>query len=1059
MALEESLELDASPALDTVDAVGKALDQVASSFASNLAAALSTLTEPLVTDVDVDTSEAQASLEELEAEPVDVAVDVDADASDALNSLDEVEAAAQAVTNVEVDVAADGATSAAAELDTVGDAAQDAGADAEQADGQFTLLGATLGQIAAVAAAVAGVSFFAGAFDGLKDASLSLALSSQLIETTGEAAGVTADEVRELTVDLEKLSGIDADIVQEGANVLLTFKNIRNELGEGSAVYDRAVIAATDLSVVMGTDVRSASLQLGKALNDPVLGVTALGRAGVQFTEEQKELIQTLVDENDLLAAQKVVLDELEGQVSGAAEAYGSSLGGQVEIAKRAFEDFSEGLVSTFLPLIEEILAIGSEEFFPALTGIVAELGPSLTALFQNLSPLVAEFGGAFVLLAESAAPGLLSLAESLGDIVIALTPAIPVVTGFLDLFVTGLAFIAEGAAALIDALGPVAPAIAGVAAALLLLNTNPIFAVITAVGVLATALGQADDAVEAYTINASAFNEANIEGAASADELSAALDRSSDAYEEFLFNQSAFAQAGVVDELTQIGLTASEVGVLLADGAGGFNEFVAAAVEAGAVDLDLAALGLDASKGADGIRELDDNIINLIANNEGAVDSGHALIDAFEEQFRVEEDLAEVQLRNLLNTEQLTQEQYDNAIATANASDGYGTWQEALDLATEALGENQAAAAANSAALDVDRSIIEDTAAGWVAFVQGVNDGTIASKDYSVVAQALGVELGVVESVAGEVNSRLDELVDSAVSKLPTAASALDGLEETYDPAVLLNKLNETTVGILNFTANIQAIAEASPEVAAFLAEQGPEAVGALASSLAVDGPGAIQSIQDIEDALEAQGIATAVYKEVLDENLPAALGDITSFAEEATAGLDDGLDFDGVTTAQVESVADVLGDAVLWADAEETATTQGVAIGSDLGVGIADGITGSTPEIEAAAAQAVADAEAAAREEADSNSPSRLFAAVGADLVAGLEQGLSAASDLTVGVGDIGVTAGASTGGVTFGAGSIVVTVPAGTENPVAFGETVGDALAGRIVEQLVTADLGAL
>ena len=31
---------------------------------------------------------------------------------------------------------------------------------------------------------------------------------------------------------------------------------------------------------------------LGKALNDPVKGITALGRAGVTFTDEQKKQIK-----------------------------------------------------------------------------------------------------------------------------------------------------------------------------------------------------------------------------------------------------------------------------------------------------------------------------------------------------------------------------------------------------------------------------------------------------------------------------------------------------------------------------------------------------------------------------------------------------------------------------------------------------------------------------------------------------------------------------------------------------------------------------------------------
>ena len=60
-------------------------------------------------------------------------------------------------------------------------------------------------------------------------------------------ANVTEKQVRELSESLEDLSTVDDKVIQQGANLLLTFKNIRNEVGEGNDVFNQAVDAANNL--------------------------------------------------------------------------------------------------------------------------------------------------------------------------------------------------------------------------------------------------------------------------------------------------------------------------------------------------------------------------------------------------------------------------------------------------------------------------------------------------------------------------------------------------------------------------------------------------------------------------------------------------------------------------------------------------------------------------------------------------------------------------------------------------------------------------------------------
>jgi phage-related minor tail protein len=96
---------------------------------------------------------------------------------------------------------------------------------------------------------------------------------------------------------------------------LLTFGNVSGE------AFDRAQMAAVNLSARLGQDLQSSAVQVGKALNDPIKGVTALGRVGVSFTEQQKEQIKAMTKVGDVAGAQSLILAQLEKQYGGSAEA------------------------------------------------------------------------------------------------------------------------------------------------------------------------------------------------------------------------------------------------------------------------------------------------------------------------------------------------------------------------------------------------------------------------------------------------------------------------------------------------------------------------------------------------------------------------------------------------------------------------------------------------------------------------------------------------------------------------------------------------------------------
>jgi hypothetical protein len=213
-----------------------------------------------------------------------------------------------------------------------------------------------------IAAGVAGAAAFGGlvatvkvGIDEFMEAQKVMAQTNAVLKSTGGVAKVTSKDITTLSSSIMKMTGIDDEAVQAGQNLLLTFTKIRNETGKGNDIFDQATLAMTNLSVAMGKDLSSSAILVGKALNNPVKGVSALSRAGVQFTDDQKNLIETLVDSGNVMDAQKMILRELETQFGGSAEAAGKTLPGQLNILKQTFSNLAGELVSGFLPSVARV--------------------------------------------------------------------------------------------------------------------------------------------------------------------------------------------------------------------------------------------------------------------------------------------------------------------------------------------------------------------------------------------------------------------------------------------------------------------------------------------------------------------------------------------------------------------------------------------------------------------------------------------------------------------------------------------------------------------------------
>jgi acid phosphatase family membrane protein YuiD len=238
---------------------------------------------------------------------------------------------------------------------------------------------AGFGKIAGAMVAVASVQVFKGFIDEARESRKVGALTESIIKSTGGAAKISAKQVGELATSISNKTGVDDEAIQSGSNLLLTFKNVRNEVGKGAQIFDRATAAAVDLSAAGFGDVNSASKMLGKALNDPLKGISALGKAGVTFTEDQKKQIATLVETGKTLEAQKIILQEVESQVGGAAAAAADPMAKLGVIIGNT----KEAIGTAFLPMIDKAATFLGDKI-PSAIGKASTGFSALKAAFQE---------------------------------------------------------------------------------------------------------------------------------------------------------------------------------------------------------------------------------------------------------------------------------------------------------------------------------------------------------------------------------------------------------------------------------------------------------------------------------------------------------------------------------------------------------------------------------------------------------------------------------------------------------------------------------------------------
>lgn len=330
-------------------------------------------------------------------------------------------------------------------------------------------IGSRFGSIKAKAAvataAIAGVAVGAVRVGkSLIEAGETAGTSNARIGQVAKSMGLFGGETQHVTDRLVKLAnvtarqtGVDQNQIKLTQAKLMSFKELAVTAGNVGDHFDRATRAAVDMGAAGFGTAEQNAVQLGKALNDPIKGITALARSGVTFTEAEKEKIKTLVQSNKMHEAQALVLSAIEKQVGGVAKATANG----TDKIKVAWSQVKEKLGTSLVPMVDKLANFINEKAMPAFDRWAEtsgkKLGPALeklgnfitTVIFPTLVaaiPVIGQIGRATLPIIQQIASMLIPALQHLSALIAAhpalfgaLAAAIAGVAGGFKLFAAGV--------------------------------------------------------------------------------------------------------------------------------------------------------------------------------------------------------------------------------------------------------------------------------------------------------------------------------------------------------------------------------------------------------------------------------------------------------------------------------------------------------------------------------------------------------------------------------------------------------------------------------------------
>ena len=278
---------------------------------------------------------------------------------------------------------------------------------------------------AAIVGGIAGVAVISGlksVVDEAREAARVGRQTEAVLKATGGAAKISAKQVEGLAQSLSNKVGVDDEAIQSGLNLLLTFRNVKNEAGKGRDIFNQASVAIVDMTAAMNNGritsegLRTTTIAVGKALQDPIRGITALRRVGVTFTKQQQEQIKTLVESGRTLDAQRIILGELSKEFGGAAKAAADPW----QRFGVAVDNLKERIGTALLPALAGAATFLTDRLIPAVGGFANKVrdtvGPAIGGLTAGIQRRFDEFKLKFGTFKNNLVAGIKKLAQPIID-------------------------------------------------------------------------------------------------------------------------------------------------------------------------------------------------------------------------------------------------------------------------------------------------------------------------------------------------------------------------------------------------------------------------------------------------------------------------------------------------------------------------------------------------------------------------------------------------------------------------------------------------------------------
>lgn len=178
-----------------------------------------------------------------------------------------------------------------------------------------------------------------------------------VIESTGRAGEISKKEIMSMADGFARNTEFSKGTIVQMETLMLQYDKI------GKDILPQATQSILDFAARMGSDPVSASRALGLALQEPETGIGRLRALGVKFTEDQKNVIESMAKTGNTAGAQAKIMEQLNKQYGGAAAANMDTSTKLQKAMDMAMNDLRK--------TIGKLIAEGIEPYLKALIPIV----------------------------------------------------------------------------------------------------------------------------------------------------------------------------------------------------------------------------------------------------------------------------------------------------------------------------------------------------------------------------------------------------------------------------------------------------------------------------------------------------------------------------------------------------------------------------------------------------------------------------------------------------------------------------------------------------------------